>query len=138
MKNAILLLAILMVILIQSVSAEELTGTWRYKGEGGVIVDYVFASEGKGAMVATTNSGEIFEYQIKYALKDIDGKQYLYTFVEIPDEKIRGVEVSEITFLSKDKIQTQEINTYVIEKKTYRLKDIKSRTGRAAENFRES
>ena len=34
MKNAILLLAILMVILIQSVSAEELTGTWRYKGEG--------------------------------------------------------------------------------------------------------
>ena len=125
MKRAILLLAVLIIFLIQSAWAtEELTGTWQYKGGDGVIVDYAFASDGKGTVVATTSKGDKLVCQFKYAPRDVGAKQCLYTLVEIPDKKVRMVEVSEITFLSKDKIQTQEINTYVIEKKDISFKKI--------------
>ena len=85
-----------------------------------MIVNYVFAPEGKGTMVAKTRE-DIFEYQFKYTLRNIDGKQYLYTLIEIPEEKVRGVEVSEVIFLSKDEIQTREINAYIVEKKDVSL-----------------
>lgn len=122
MKKAILLLAVLFIFLIQDAWATgDLTGAWQYKGEDGVVVDYDFASDGQGTAAATTDKGDKFECQFKYALKDVDAKQCLYTLVEIPDKKVRMVEVSEITFLLKDAIQIREINTYIIEKKDMSL-----------------
>lgn len=122
MKRTILLSAVLFIFLIQGAWATgDLTGAWQYKGEDGVIVDYNFASDGQGIVVATTDKGDKFECQFKYALRDVDTKQCLYTLVEIPAKKVRMVEVSEITFLLKDAIQIREINTYIIEKKDMSL-----------------
>lgn len=112
MKREILL-AVLVVVLSQSVWAEEtLTGTWRYKDEEG-IAEYAFLPEGEGVLSVKTQ-GEILDCRFKYIFQN---GQYLYVFMEIPEAKTRGVEISEIEFLSEDRIRSRAVNAYAIEEK---------------------